>query len=223
VGIETPNDGSLLECGKNHNRNRDLLASVKKIHNHGMQVQGGFIVGFDSDPASIFENQIDFIQKSGIVTAMVGLLSAFPETKLYSRLKGEKRLLTEASGDNTDCSVNFIPKMKYEALVNGYRKVINTIYSPKHYYERVMAFLKDYKPMRRGTFRPSLRILKGAVKSVWVLGIVDKGRKYFWKLFFATMLKHPRSLGISMTFAVCGFHFRKIADIYSKALVTAQR
>jgi radical SAM superfamily enzyme YgiQ (UPF0313 family) len=219
VGIETPNDDSLLECGKYHNRNRDLIASVKKIHNHGLQVQGGFIVGFDSDPISIFKSQIDFIQKSGIVTAMVGLLSALPETRLYQRLKNEKRLLKEASGDNTDFSVNFIPKMNYETLINGYREVISTIYSPKQYYERVMAFLKDYKPKRKGTSRPRLRILKGAIISVWVLGIRDRGRQYFWKLLLSTLLKYPRCLATSMTFTVCGFHFRKVADGYNKTLL----
>jgi radical SAM superfamily enzyme YgiQ (UPF0313 family) len=218
VGIETPNDDSLLECGKHQNRNRNLTASVKKIHNHGLQVQGGFVIGFDSDPISIFKSQIDFIQKSGIVTAMVGLLSALPETKLYRRLKSENRLLKEWSGDNTDCSVNFIPKMNYETLVNGYREVINTIYSPKQYYERVKVFLKEYKPKRRGAFRPRLHILTGVIKSVWVLGIRDRGRKYFWKLLFFSLLKYPRSLAISMTFAVGGFHFRKVVEGYNKTL-----
>lgn len=223
VGIETPNDESLLECGKQHNRNRDLIASVKKIHNHGLQVQGGFIIGFDNDPISIFKSQIDFIQKSGIVTAMVGLLSALPETRLYWRLKSENRLLKEASGDNTDCSVNFNPKMNYETLINGYREVINTIYSPKQYYERVMVFLKEYKPKRRGAFRPRLRILKGAIISVWVLGIRDRGRRYFWSLLFSTMLKYPRCIATSMTFAVCGFHFRKMVDGYNKTLLMGRR
>ena len=222
VGIETPNDDSLLECGKHQNRNRNLIASVKKIHNHGLQVQGGFVIGFDSDPISIFKSQIDFIQKSGIVTAMVGLLNALPETKLYRRLKSENRLLKEWSGDNTDCSVNFIPKMNYETLVNGYREVINTIYSPKQYYERVKVFLKEYKPKRRGAFRPRLHILAGVIKSVWVLGIRDRGRKYFWKLLFFSLLKYPRSLAISMMFAVCGFHFRKVVEGYNKTLLAVR-
>jgi radical SAM superfamily enzyme YgiQ (UPF0313 family) len=226
VGIETPNDDSLMECGKYNNRNRDLIASVKKIHNHGLQVQGGFIVGFDNDPVSIFKSQIDFIQKSGIVTAMVGLLSALPKTRLYRRLESENRLLKEASGDNTDCSVNFKPRMNFETLVNGYREVINTIYSPKQYYERVMTFLKEYKPQKKTSirsYRPRFRIFKGAVIAVWVLGIRDRGRRYFWKLLFSTLLKHPRSVGTSMTFAVCGFHFRSVADGYKKNLQSVRR
>jgi radical SAM superfamily enzyme YgiQ (UPF0313 family) len=119
IGIESPNEESLAECNKNQNKSRDMIAAVRKIHNFGMQVQGGFIVGFDSDPQSIFKSQINFIQKSGIVTAMVGLLNAPKGTRLYQRLKNERRLLDNFSGDNTDCSINFIPRMRYETLVNA--------------------------------------------------------------------------------------------------------
>ncbi|MDI6814690.1 MAG: B12-binding domain-containing radical SAM protein, partial [Dehalococcoidales bacterium] len=136
IGIETPNEESLSECNKFMNKNRDLVASVKKIQNHGFQVMGGFIVGFDNDPLSIFKSQISFIQRSGIVTAMVGLLQAPRGTRLYHRLKRENRLLGDISGDNMDFSINFIPKMNYKTLIDGYKKVINTIYSPKQYYER---------------------------------------------------------------------------------------
>ena len=82
VGIETPDESSLAECNKKQNRGRDLVENVKRIQRAGMQVQAGFIVGFDSDLPSIFQRQIDFIQKSGIVTAMVGLLQAIPDTNL---------------------------------------------------------------------------------------------------------------------------------------------
>jgi len=153
VGIETPNEDSLVECNKLPNKNRDLVALVKKIQNHGLEVQGGFIVGFDSDPLSIFKSQISFIQRSGIVTAMVGLLNAPPGTRLYQRLKKENRLLKSFSGDQMDCSLNFIPKMNYETLINGYKNILDTIYSPKQYYERVKIFLKEYKP-RSFLFQP---------------------------------------------------------------------
>jgi radical SAM superfamily enzyme YgiQ (UPF0313 family) len=143
IGIETPNEDSLTECNKLQNRKRDLYASVKKIQNHGFEVQGGFILGFDSDPISIFKSQIDFIQKSGIVTAMVGLLNAPHGTRLYQRLKKENRLLKDMSGDNTDFSINFIPKMNYETLFKGYKHVLDTIYSPRCYYERVITFFLE--------------------------------------------------------------------------------
>jgi len=214
VGIETPNEESLAECAKYQNQNRDLVASVKKIQNHGLEVQGGFIVGFDSDPLSIFKNQIDFIQKSGIVTAMVGLLNAPPGTRLYQRLRQENRLLKAFTGNNTDCSLNFIPKMNYETLINGYKHILDTIYSPKHYYERIETFLGEYKPRGKiaGTVQ-SYRI-KAFLMSIWFLGIREKGRRYYWKLFISTLLRSPQKFSLSISLAVYGYHFRKVVEEY---------
>jgi radical SAM superfamily enzyme YgiQ (UPF0313 family) len=180
IGIETPNEESLAECNKHQNRGRDLVASVKKIQNHGLQVQGGFILGFDSDPASIFKSQINFIQGSGIVTAMVGLLNAPPGTRLYQRLKKENRLLDNnyISGDNTDCSMNFIPKMDRETLINGYQHIMSTIYSPKQYYKRVRIFLKEFKPQRRKKITQlQFWHLRAFLRSMWFLGVKERGRR----------------------------------------------
>lgn len=218
IGIETPNEESLLECNKLPNKGRDLAAEVKKIQNHGFEVQGGFIVGFDSDPISIFRSQINFIQNSGIVTAMVGLLNAPRGTRLYQRLKKENRLVKDISGDNTDYSINFIPKMNYETLINGYRHILNTIYSPKHYYERVWTFLKEYKPPKRVRIS-QLRFyhIQGFFKSLWFLGIVEKGRRYYWKLLISTLFKYPKVFYLSVTLSVFGFHFRKIAEGFNNS------
>jgi len=214
IGIETPNKESLIECNKRQNQNRDLLASVKKIQNHGLEVQGGFIVGFDSDTTSIFKSQISFIQRSGIVTAMVDLLNAPRGTRLYQRLKNENRLLGDSSGDNTDCSINFIPKMNYETLVNGYKHILNTIYSPNQYYERIKTFLKEYKPRGEKGFQFEFYHLWGFIKCMWSLGIREKERGYYWKLFISTLLRNPWLFPLSMRLAVYGFHFRKIVEKY---------
>lgn len=214
IGIETPNEESLSECNKFINKNRDLVTLVRKIQNYGLQVMGGFIVGFDNDPLSIFKSQISFIQRSGIVTAMVGLLQAPRGTRLYHRLKKENRLLKDISGDNMDCSMNFIPKMNYETLIEGYKKILNTIYSPKQYYERVKIFLKEYKPRGKRKGRLQLYHLIGFIKSMWFLGIKEKGRRYYWKLLVSTLLKRPRSFPLSISLAISGFHFRKIVEKY---------
>jgi len=213
VGIETPDEGSLAECNKLPNKGRDLVASVKNIQNHGLEVQGGFIVGFDSDPVSIFKSQINFIQQSGIVTAMVGLLNAPRGTRLYHRLKRENRLLEGFSGDNTDCSLNFIPRMNYETLINGYKHILSTIYSPKQYYERVRTFIKGYKPQKRKRVSQlHFYHIRAFIKSMWFLGIKEKGRRYYWKLFVSTLLRHPRSFPLSIILSIFGFHFRKIIE-----------
>ena len=79
VGIETPSAESLQECHKLQNKGRDLVESVKILQRAGLEVMGGFIVGFDSDQQDIFKRQFDFIQRSGVVTAMVGLLRPCPK------------------------------------------------------------------------------------------------------------------------------------------------
>ena len=213
IGIETPNEESLAECNKLQNKNRDLAASVKKIQNYGFQVQGGFIVGFDSDPISIFRSQINFIQKSGIVTAMVGLLNAPRGTRLYQRLKKENRLVQGFTGDNTDCSLNFVPKMNYETLIDGYKQVLHTIYSPQQYYERIKTFLDEYQPRKApGISRLQWQHITAFVKSMWLMGFVEKGRRYYWRLLISTLFKYPRHFPLSIGLSVFGFHFRKIAE-----------
>jgi radical SAM superfamily enzyme YgiQ (UPF0313 family) len=221
VGIETPNEASLTECDKNQNVNRDLVAAVKTLHNHGLEVMAGFIVGFDNDPASIFKTQINFIQKSGIVTAMVGLLNAPKGTRLYQRLKGENRLLKEDfTGDNMDSSLNFKPKMNRESLISGYKHVLDTIYAPKQYYARIRTLLKEYKPRAKaGMSQINMRQVLGLVNSIWFLGIVDKGRRYYWRLFAHTLVRRPRVFPMFVTLAVYGYHFRKVVE---KALGTPE-
>jgi radical SAM superfamily enzyme YgiQ (UPF0313 family) len=213
VGIETPNEASLNECSKNQNTSRDLISAVKLIQNNGLEVMGGFIVGFDNDPASIFKSQINFIQKSGIVTAMVGLLNAPRGTRLYHRLKGENRLLKEDfTGDNTDFSLNFEPKMNRESLINGYKSVLNNIYSPKQYYSRIKTLLKEYKPKAR-VGRSQIQWkqqLVGFLSTVWYVGIREKGRRYFWRLFASTLITRPRVFSKFVTLAAYGYHFRKV-------------
>ncbi|MDH4211522.1 MAG: B12-binding domain-containing radical SAM protein [candidate division WOR-3 bacterium] len=212
VGIETPDEESLAECGKLQNKNRNLVECVKKIQRFGLQVQGGFIVGFDSDPLTIFERQIRFIQNSGIVTAMVGLLSAVRGTKLYQRLKGENRLLTEATGDNTDCSINFVPKMQYATLLEGYRNIVKTIYAPDQFYARVKRFLENYKPLHNSLGRLSMSEVKAFIMSIFVLGIKGKERFHYWRLFLWSVFSRPRLAPLAVTFAIYGYHFRKVFE-----------
>lgn len=213
IGIETPHMASLSETGKTQNVNRDLVADVKKIQESGLQVQGGFILGFDSDPASIFDRLTDFIQRSGITTAMVGLLNAPHGTRLHQRLVQEKRMLDNFSGDNTDSSINFVPKMNLESLRAGYKKVVNTLYSPKGYYNRLKTFLRTFKPApKKGGSRLHFRHILALVKSVWFLGIKEKGRWYYWKILTWSLFKKPRLFPQTVVLLIYGFHFRKVFE-----------
>jgi len=214
IGIETPHEQSLTECSKFQNKNRDLLASVRKIQRSGLEVQGGFIVGFDHDPVTIFDTQIRFIQTSGVATAMVGVLIALPRTQLYERLKKEQRLLKETSGNNTAFATNFIPKMDYDQLINGYKKVLKTLYSPGHCYARIRTFLREYIPPQKKKkairFRPNY--IAAFFRSLVVLGIVGKGRFHYWRLLLWTMFTRPGRLAQAVTLSIYGFHFRKVFE-----------
>ena len=213
VGIETPNEESLTECGKGQNRGRDLVENVRHIQQRGLQVAGGFIIGFDSDPLSIFEQQIQFIQKSGIVTAMVGLLQAPPGTQLYERLKQEGRLSGEVTGDNCDATMNFIPRMNKDTLYEGYQRVLAEIYSPEGYYARVKTMLKDFNPSSEIKAPLSFELIKAFFKTIYLIGIKSAERVQYWRLFFWTLFKRPKMFPLAITMSVYGYHFRRVYEL----------
>lgn len=209
LGLETPNKGSLTECNKLQNTERDLVASVKRIQNAGIEVMGGFIVGFDNDPPNIFEQQIQFIHKIGVVTAMVGVLQAVPGTRLYQRLKEQGRLLMNPTGNHTDGQLNFIPKMDVQTLMEGYRRIVDTLYAPRNYYERVLTFLREYRPCSKGR-RFHLRDIKAFVRSLLVLGLFEKDRTHYWKLLTKAFLRHRKAFPETVAATIYGYHFRKV-------------
>lgn len=217
VGVETVSEESLTECNKLQNKNRNLIECVRKMQHYGLQVQGGFIVGFDSDNPTIFKKMIEFIQDSGIVTAMVGLLNAPKGTRLYQRLMEEGRISSSFSGNNTDLSMNFIPKMNLNILLDGYNHIINTIYSPKHYYERIMNFLKEYEPVEFSMPQFNFNQFIALIKANFHLGFIGKERKYYWKLFFWSVFKRPKVFPLAITLSIYGYHFRKVFGVSATA------
>lgn len=207
IGIETPSKNSLEECGKSHNQNRDLVKDIKKLYNYGMEVYGGFIIGFDNDDETIFDTQFEFIQKTGIVVAMVGLLTALPGTRLYKRLKSENRITGESSGNNIDFTINFVTKMEKEVLLCEYKKLLLKLYSVENYYDRIFNFLKEYK--HHTDDKLTRNFMLGFFKALYILGIQDKNRFYFWKMFLTCLFKYPKSLPKVLTQAIYFSHFEK--------------
>ena len=210
LGIETPELASLQECRKLQNTRRDLLESVHRIQNAGMQVMGGFIVGFDSDGPDIFERQFEFIQKSGVATAMVGLLSALPETPLHARMQAEGRLLDDSTGNNTEAVLNFKPKLDRDFLIAGYRSLMQSLYEPATYYRRIRTFLTQYRhggpPVYHG--RPEVVAF---LKSLWILGVRSPGRLAYWRLLAHTLMRNPKGFSQAAALAIYGHHFRLVA------------
>jgi radical SAM superfamily enzyme YgiQ (UPF0313 family) len=213
IGIETPDDAGLAECNKTQNEHRDLVQDVKKIQRYGLQVQGGFIVGFDSDQPSVFQRQIEFIQKSGIVTAMVGLLQAPRGTQLYQRMEKAGRLHGSSTGDNVEGTTNIVPLMDFDRLVAGYRGILNHIYAPCHYYERIKTMLREYHPPKRRCL-PTRTDLLALLRSIYRLGILGKERVQYWKLLFWTSFRRPQLFSTAVTLAISGYHCRKVCELH---------
>jgi radical SAM superfamily enzyme YgiQ (UPF0313 family) len=211
LGIETPEADGLDECGKAQNRKRDLGDSVAILQRAGLEVMGGFIVGFDSDPQDIFSRQFEFIQRTGVVTAMVGLLTALPETALYKRLAREGRILAETCGNNTEAALNFITRMDRDRMIAGYREMMRKLYAPRHYYGRIRAFLRSYEP-QGPRLRLSASDVKAFFRSMWVLGVWNRGRVRYWLLFWRTLVSSPRKLPAAVELSILGHHFRKVAQ-----------
>ena len=216
LGIETPVEESLKEAQKSQNRG-NLLESVKKIQSYGMEVMAGFIVGFDNDPDDIFERQINFIRDSAIPLAMVGLLTALPDTQLWRRLEREGRLVGETcGGNNTNCSLNFVPKMDPAQLIEGYKSIMRTIYSPAEYYQRALDSLtwvrQAVNPATQNTF--SRTNLAALARIVFKLGIRDAERTEFWRFMRHVLANHREKFEQAMSFAAVGYHFRKLTEIY---------
>jgi len=211
VGIETPEEESLKSCGKVQNTNKNLHDKVRILQNNGFQVQAGFIVGFDTDTVKTFDNMIRFIQSSGIVTAMVGLLNALPETQLFKRLHSSGRILKAPStGNNTDFTINFIPKMNPDTLITGYKRVLNSIFSPENYYSRIKVHLTEYRKSSKSPALPLSVQFRALSRVIWKLGIQEKGKHHFWKFFIWTTLRRPKMLPEAISMSIYGFHYRRV-------------
>lgn len=214
LGIETPVEESLKEAQKPQNRG-NLLESVRKIQNHGMEVMAGFIVGFDNDPEDIFERQIDFIRESAIPMAMVGMLNALPDTQLWKRLEREGRLLgADATGNNTIATVNFIPKMDVEKLINGYQRIMRTIYKPSEYYRRALDSLqRTPHDIPEAHQYHGFKALKAFLRIAFKLGVLDAERREFWRFLKAAHKHHARMVEL-LRHAAMAYHFRKLNESY---------
>ena len=211
VGFESPEEDSLEVCKKTQNLRRDLLQSVKKLQQFGFIVTGGFIVGLDTDNESIFESQVNFIQESGIVIATVNVLKAPPGTELHDRLQKENRLIEPFDFDEN--KTNIITKMEKEKLYNGYKYILDSIYSPEMVYERAKVFLESYGdhktelPIRKDVTFSDVIIL---LRLIFHVGLVGSYRKYFWKLAIETWKTKRKNIVHAYFFAALIHQFNRL-------------
>lgn len=209
LGIETPVVESLKETTKFQNLRQDLLTSVRRIQSYGIEVMAGFIVGFDQDPPDVFDRQIQFIRESAIPLSMVGLLNALPNTQLWRRLKAEGRLLKQSIGNNTLADLNFVPRMDAQKLLDGYRRILQTVYSPREYFERASAFLAQLGASARTPL--VFADLLAAARSLWSQGLRSTYRKDYWKFILQAAHRNQPRWHMVFTLAIMGHHFFELA------------
>lgn len=210
LGIETPVAESLKETTKFQNLRKDLLESVRLIQAYGMEVMAGFIVGFDNDPPDVFDRQIEFIRQAAIPLSMVGLLTVLPNTQLWRRLKAEGRLLKASLGNNTVADLNFIPRMDAQQLLDGYRRILKTIYNPREYFERASAFLSQLGSGSRSPLVFSDVMALG--RSLWKQGFLSNYRTEYWKFLAQSLRQHRHHFSKAITLAIMGHHFFELTS-----------
>jgi radical SAM superfamily enzyme YgiQ (UPF0313 family) len=212
LGIETPSTESLAGANKPVNANLDLLDAVRRIQAYGIEVSGGFIVGFDEDTADIFDRQIAFIRDAGIPTAMVGILIALEGTDLHERLRREGRLLGDSYGNNTHgFEANFVTRMPADRLAAGYKRVMHTLYDPTlhNYFDRCRRMLERLGPNPRFTHPVSTREVRACFRSLRAIFTRSYGRQYLRFLLWCARY-HPSRFPEAVRLGIKGFHFEAI-------------
>lgn len=213
IGIETPDEAALKASRKMQNAGTDILGALRRIYAHGIDVLGGFIVGFDEDTVDTFERQRRFILESGIGAAMVGLLTALPRTPLYERLREEGRVIEAAAdGDNTQLATNIVPKrMSAQQMVREYRRLYAQLLTDRGIATRIrnkLAWLRA--PVYRSEYRP-----RDKLRIVWrllVRGIAPGGPRR-WLAFARTLpVLRPRQLPVVISDWITGLSMRAYAE-----------
>jgi radical SAM superfamily enzyme YgiQ (UPF0313 family) len=206
MGIETPSPESLKETRKLQNLRRDLVEEVHGLLDRGLDVWAGFILGFDNDGPDSFDQMIQFIQSASIPYAMVGMLGALPNTPLYARLEKEGRLRPDFIGDQFGLT-NVVTRMPAAQMLDGYRKVLETVYHPDVYFRRCMDNLLRWKPAA-GSLRPmGWRDVSSGLRALWGQGIVGRYRGSYWQFLSWVMRNCPEKLGRAIAQAAAGHHY----------------
>lgn len=222
IGLETPDEDTLALCRKKQNTKRNLVDNVKYLQRSGFEVMAGFILGFDNDDEGVFDRQIEFIQETGIVMCIIGLLNAPPGTELHERMQRENRLLDQ--NWFFEGATNIIPKMDTKLLMDGFNRTVNYLYNGEGFYDRVMKFLSMYE-------RPDIlkktnanidkqKIVRAIFLALYKLGIKNKDRKYFWKTIFWCLKNKPEFTDYAVQLYIRGLHFR---EVYSDNEYKAER
>jgi radical SAM superfamily enzyme YgiQ (UPF0313 family) len=214
LGIESPSKESLQETKKFQNLAVDPVNCIDILHEKGLWVTGGFIVGFDSDTDDIFERQIEFIERTAIPWALLNSLHAMPRTALYERMQKEGRLLVESEHSSGDTNPpNFRTKLAPAVMLRGQAKTLAAIYEPKAFYERAWRSMERWKIRKnqRAARQPNaVGIAAIVARSIWQQGIKSSYRTAYWKYLFRILSHYafnPPKIWMAATIMISGHHF----------------
>jgi len=216
VGIESPDEATLIAMQKRQNTKRSIVESIHKIYAHGMFVNAGFIIGFDTEKGSVARGIIECIEETSIPVTMAGLLFALPTTQLTRRLAAAGRLhenfdvAPEGVGDQCTAGLNYDPCRPRIDILKDYLQVVETVYTPENYFGRVARVARELNSSER-RFRPGLRQwwkeLKGFARMSVKLGLRPGTAWLFWKTIAGSILKNPKSVRYAGSLVALYLHF----------------
>jgi radical SAM superfamily enzyme YgiQ (UPF0313 family) len=225
VGIESPDEQTLIDTQKRQNTRRSIVDSVRTIYDYGIFVNAGYIIGFDTETEGVAEGIIECIEQTGIPVNMAGLLFALPTTQLARRLEAEGRLHKDFDlqptdvGDQCTAGLNFDTLRPRADILRDYLKVVETVYEPESFFARVqdVGLMLDSSHRK---FRPDFTLwckeLRAFGRMMARLGTGKATRRFFWKVLVKCVLGNPRSLRYTMSLMALYLHFgpfsRYVAD-----------
>jgi len=218
IGIESPDPETLKQTRKSQNTREDMLVSLRRIYEYGIDVLAGFIVGFDNDTVHTFEHQHRFIVEAGIQVAMVGLLTALPKTPLYVRLQAEGRLRDLDSADNTKAATNVTPsRMSYHELVDGYQRMVRRLSTDSVIAQRVVNKLRWMgRPVYDGDYTPAQSL--GIVWRLLTRGVARGGPSRMWHFARSVPWSAPRKMPLLISEWIVGIAMQDYVSRHFRAV-----
>lgn len=209
LGIETPDESSLVLTKKHQNTRDPLSEAVKTIMRHGLRVTAGFIIGFDGEKPQAGDRIIEFVENTSITLAMFSMLQALPDTALWHRLAKEGRLLGQGANINQTTLMNFTPTRPIEEIAKEYVHAFWELYDPQNYLDRAYhQYLLIGEPKHNRKSRGiNLTTLRAMLLIFWRQGIVRKTRWTFWKYLFHMYYAKPKLWQSYLSLCALGEHF----------------
>jgi radical SAM superfamily enzyme YgiQ (UPF0313 family) len=174
IGVESFSENSLLETAKVQNKAAQMVEVIREIQSYGFIVVAGLIFGFDSDDENTFQQTLDGIQESSLLSGDPSFLTALPGTPLYRRIKlsGRMRDFREFNGMG---GYKYQTNIKYlqseKVMINGFKKFVVGYTDGKYQYSRLLGYFEllkkggNFVPRKGGSFGNLSLFMKMLIKN----------------------------------------------------------